>query len=126
MKVKNVSEGLTAVKTRQGIITIAPGEIKEIKDGTLLTRLHPSLIIMKEAKEDKIVNKPAEEPKVEKENIAVLDEVALKEGEAPDATALKAKLKSLKASWRRTQRVAAKEQIAKEIKELEKQLGQLK
>ena len=126
MKVKNVSEGLTAVKTRQGIITIAPGEIKEIKDGTLLTRLHPSLIIMKEAKEDKIVNKPAEETKVEKENIVVPDEVALKEGEAPDATALKAKLKSLKASWRRTQRVAAKEQIAKEIKELEKQLGQLK
>lgn len=126
MKVKNVSEGLTAVKTRQGIITIAPGEVKEIKDGTLLTRLHPSLIIMKEAKEDKIVNKPAEETKVEKENIVVPDEVALKEGEAPDATALKAKLKSLKASWRRTQRVAAKEQIAKEIKELEKQLGQLK
>lgn len=126
MKVKNVSEGLTAVKTRQGIITIAPGEVKEIKDGTLLTRLHPSLIIMKEAKEDKIVNKPAEETKVEKENIVVLDEVALKEGGAPDATALKAKLKSLKASWRRTQRVAAKEQIAKEIKELEKQLGQLK
>lgn len=126
MKVKNVSEGLTAVRTRQGIITIAPGEIKEIKDGTLLTRLHPSLIIMKEAKEDKIVNKPAEETKVEKENIVVPDEVALKEGEAPDATALKAKLKSLKASWRRTQRVAAKEQIAKEIKELEKQLGQLK
>lgn len=126
MKVKNVSEGLTAVRTRQGIITIAPGEIKEIKDGTLLTRLHPSLIIMKEAKEDKIVNKLAEETKVEKENIAVPDEVALKEGEAPDATALKAKLKSLKASWRRTQRVAAKEQIAKEIKELEKQLGQLK
>lgn len=126
MKVKNVSEGLTAVRTRQGIITIAPGEVKEIKDGTLLTRLHPSLIIMKEAKEDKIVNRPAEETKVEKENIAVPDEVALKEGEAPDATALKAKLKSLKASWRRTQRVAAKEQIAKEIKELEKQLGQLK
>ena len=126
MKVKNVSEGLTAVRTRQGIITISPGEIKEIKDGTLLTRLHPSLIIMKEAKEDKIVNKPAEETKVEKENIVVPDEVALKEGEAPDATALKAKLKSLKASWRRTQRVAAKEQIAKEIKELEKQLGQLK
>lgn len=126
MKVKNVSEGLTAVRTRQGIITIAPGEVKEIKDGTLLTRLHPSLIIMKEAKEDKIVNKLAEETKVEKENIVVPDEVALKEGEAPDATALKAKLKSLKASWRRTQRVAAKEQIAKEIKELEKQLGQLK
>lgn len=126
MKVKNVSEGLTAVRTRQGIITIAPGEVKEIKDGTLLTRLHPSLIIMKEAKEDKIVNKSAEETKVEKENIVVLDEVALKEGGAPDAIALKAKLKSLKASWRRTQRVAAKEQIAKEIKELEKQLGQLK
>ena len=133
MKVKNISDGKTAVKTRSGIIVIAPNEVKELQENTLLTRLHPSLVI--------VTDEPQEDTKqVDVKNSDVTNsettnsdaeqngtqDVTLTAGEAITKDKLEAKLKSLRASWKRARRVAVKEQISKEIKGIEKQLETMK
>lgn len=156
MKVKNVSDGTTAVKTKFGIILIPAGETKELQEGSLLTRLHSSLVILKdddkepvEAEDtvtadttvtdttasDTTVADTTTEPELSASELPAPElstgtsdntDAPITAGDAPTKEKLQTKLKSLKSSWKRTRRVAAKEQIAKEIKELEKQLETMK
>lgn len=148
MKVKNVSDGTTAVKTKFGIILIPAGETKELQEGSLLTRLHSSLVILKDDKEpveadtaedtvtaDTTVADTTTEPELSASELPAPElstgtsdntDAPITAGDAPTKEKLQTKLKSLKSSWKRTRRVAAKEQIAKEIKELEKQLETMK
>ena len=149
MKVKNVSDGTTAVKTKFGIILIPAGETKELQEGSLLTRLHSSLVILKDDDKEPVEADTAGDAVTTDTTVAdatVADVITEPElpaselptdtsdnanapitaGDAPTKEKLQTKLKSLKSSWKRTRRVAAKEQIAKEIKELEKQLETMK
>lgn len=159
MKVKNVSDGTTAVKTKFGIILIPAGETKELQEGSLLTRLHSSLVILKDDDKEPVEADTAEdtvtadatvadttapdttapdtttEPELSASELPAPElstgtsdntDAPITAGDAPNKEKLQTKLKSLKSSWKRTRRVAAKEQIAKEIKELEKQLETMK
>lgn len=149
MKVKNVSDGTTAVKTKFGIILIPAGETKELQEGSLLTRLHSSLVILKDDDKEPVEADAAKdtvttdttvadttttdaitEPELSAPKLSVdtsdNTNAPITAGDAPTKEKLQTKLKSLKSSWKRTRRVAAKEQIAKEIKELEKQLESMK
>lgn len=154
MKVKNVSDGTTAVKTKFGIILIPAGETKELQEGSLLTRLHSSLVILKDDDKEPVEADTAEdtvtadttaadttaadvitEPELSASELPASElptdtsdnaNAPITAGDAPTKEKLQTKLKSLKSSWKRTRRVAAKEQIAKEIKELEKQLETMK
>lgn len=164
MKVKNVSDGTTAVKTKFGIILIPAGETKELQEGSLLTRLHSSLVILKDDDKEPVEADTAEdtvtadatvadttasdttvadtttEPELSASELPAPElpapelstgtsdntDAPITAGDAPTKEKLQTKLKSLKSSWKRTRRVAAKEQIAKEIKELEKQLETMK
>ena len=154
MKVKNVSDGTTAVRTKFGIILIPAGETKELQEGSLLTRLHSSLVILKDDDKEPVEADTAEdtvtadttaadttaadvitEPELSASELPASElptdtsdnaNAPITAGDAPTKEKLQTKLKSLKSSWKRTRRVAAKEQIAKEIKELEKQLETMK
>lgn len=154
MKVKNVSDGTTAVRTKFGIILIPAGETKELQEGSLLTRLHSSLVILKDDDKEPVEADTAEdtvtadttapdttvadtttEPELSASELPTPElstgtsdntDAPITAGDAPTKEKLQTKLKSLKSSWKRTRRVAAKEQIAKEIKELEKQLETMK
>lgn len=148
MKVKNISEGTTAVRTKYGIILIPAGETKELQESSLLTKLHSSLVVLKDevnpdsdksenASVDTLVkaSTDVEDTNTKKVSDDKDEDVTGNENSSTDQSKvnssspkeeLEAKLKSLKASWKRTRRVVAKEQIAKEIKELEKRLETLK
>lgn len=146
MFVKNLSKGSTAIRTREGIIVVAPGETKELNERNLLTRLHHSLAIVSNpdevaVEEDTtvVVNNEQDAEQVSddgdndvsknsgtSENETSDESLKIEKGHAPTKEDLEKKLKSLKASWSRAKSVKSKELISKEIKEIEKQIAGLK
>lgn len=139
MKIKNTSNGSAIMLLNNGNLLIPPNEVVEVDDKSIVKKrwqtisLHPVLVKLNEDEKAVAKWKQSLEEAQEKsqmkpdetedtEVVIVGSGNTLDMGNAPTVEDLEKKLKSLRASWKRTTRVRTKASIAQEIKEVEKQL----